>query len=189
MSMPCFRRWAISAAGRPTSGRTPRIVRTGLDAQIAAAPGAIELIAGERRQLLERHRSRVAQAEALVEDPGPQPDGQRQRIVRAHQLLRARRPLGEEIARITVGDVESGEDEVIEQGRGDPGLVSAEDRGRREVRAVRLPRPAVIDWHPARHRLHARAVKIGWWWPPRSAPASRTEPMSRSSTSPCRATA
>ena len=49
----------------------------GLDADVAAGPGGVEVVAAERRQLLQRRRAPVGQPEPAVEQGRPEPDGQR----------------------------------------------------------------------------------------------------------------
>ena len=58
--------------------RDLRVVGAGLDAQVPAAAGRVELVAGERRQVGERLRPALGQPEAVaavgaVNSPGPNP--------------------------------------------------------------------------------------------------------------------
>jgi len=55
-----------------------RIVRAGLDAQVAAGPGRVEVVAPESRQLLQRCRTAVSEPEPVVEQRRSEPDGHRQ---------------------------------------------------------------------------------------------------------------
>ena len=55
-----------------------RVVGAGLDAEVAARARRVEVVAEERREVLQRRRPAVGQPEPVVEQGRPEADGDRQ---------------------------------------------------------------------------------------------------------------
>lgn len=152
-----------------------RVVRAGLDAQVAAAAGRVEVVAGEPGQVDERVGPPVLQAEpALGEQRGAEADRQRQpgrleaqrlaRVVRrglgqaavrpVADRVTGRHPLGgpgplleqlDEFGPVLRRHVERGEVQPVLDGGGDSGLVRTVERHRRATVRGRDPRVVGAD--------------------------------------------
>jgi hypothetical protein len=162
-----------------------RVVRARLYAQVAAGALGRELIPGERRQVAEHGRPRPRQPEPVVEQRGPQPDGDRQprrpqaerlaRIGRRKQRVRGaglgRAPRGhagggggpgaQQVAHVVpVGrdHIEGGEVQPVLRGRGDPGLVATMESDRIPARCVLRRRrgPDLVPRDPRRREPAGR---------------------------------
>lgn len=160
---PADRGAAHADPGQVADGvhRHLRVVRAGLDAQVAAAAGRVQVVAGEPGQIDERVGPLVLQAEPpLGEQRGTEADRQRQpgrfetqrlaRVVRrglgqaavrpVADRVTGRHPLGgpgplleqrDEFGPVLRGHVERGEVQPVLDGGGDSGLVRTVERHRR----------------------------------------------------------